>query len=174
MLAVENKTCKIQLPSGLTNFRIITVKSYLHKYLSSQTSALYDSYDLKSDLVQLAKKDINDDNEKNINAAKLPCQNLACTHRLPTRFQHIANISIFLKNQASKPSFTNSEQKEINSFSEKDTFKVILISDVSNRMRIFHSYFVDEIKNERTATVFEKSRLILQVYDNNDKKKILT
>lgn len=41
-------------------------------------------------------------------------------------------------------------------------------------MRIFNSCFVNEIKNEGTATIFEKSRLIIEIYKNHDKEKILT
>ena len=29
LIAIENKTCILQLPSGLTNFRITIIKSYL-------------------------------------------------------------------------------------------------------------------------------------------------
>ena len=41
-------------------------------------------------------------------------------------------------------------------------------------MRIFNSRFVDEIKNERTATAFEKLRLVVQAYNNHSKEEILT
>lgn len=86
LLAVENKTCKIQLPSGPANFRIITVKSYLQKHLNTEILAVHNSDDLKSDLVHLVKKDINNNNQDNIDIAKLPRQNPAHTHKLSTRF----------------------------------------------------------------------------------------
>ena len=41
-------------------------------------------------------------------------------------------------------------------------------------MRIFNSRFVDEIKNEGTAMAFEKSRLVVQAYNNHGKEEILT
>lgn len=41
-------------------------------------------------------------------------------------------------------------------------------------MRIFNSRFIDEIKNEETATAFEKSRLVIQAYNDHDKEEILT
>ena len=86
----------------------------------------------------------------------------------------MADISIFLKNNASASFFTKSQHKEINGLLEKSAFEVILISDVPSGMRIFNSHFVDEIKNKGTATSFEKSRLIVQAYKNNDKEEILT
>ena len=160
MFAFENKTCKVQLPSGPTNFRITTVKPYLQEHPNTEISALHDLDDSKSDSGQSAKEDTNDDNGDHIDAAKLPRQNPARTYRLLTRFQHMANISVFLKNDASQPPFTESRRKEINGLLDKDAFKVVSISDVPSRMRIFNSCFVDEIKNEGIATAFEKSRLI--------------
>ena len=174
MLAVENETCKVQLLSGLTNFRITTVKPYLQKHPNTEILALHDLDDSKLDLVQSAKKDTNNNNKDNIDAAELPRRNPGCIYRLPTRFQHMANISVFLKNDASQPPFTKSRRKKINGLLEKGAFKVVSISDVPSGMRIFNSCFVDEIKNEGTATAFKKSRLVVQAYNNHGKEKILT
>lgn len=135
---------------------------------------LHDSDDSKSDLIKLVKEDTNDDNRDDINAVELPRQNPTCTHRLSTRSQYMANISVFLKNDASEPPFTKSQHKEINNLLEKGAFEVISISDISSRMRIFNSCFVDKIKNKGPATAFEKSRLVIQAYNNHSKEKILT
>lgn len=82
LLAVENKTCKIQLPNSSTNFRITTVKLYLHKHPYTKILPFYDLADSKLDLVQSTKEDTNVNNGDNINAAKLFLRNPACTHRL--------------------------------------------------------------------------------------------
>ena len=174
LLTIENGTCKVQLPSGPTNFRITIVKPYLQEHPYTEIPALHDSDDLKSDLVQLVNKDTNDDNRGNIDATELPRRNLACTPKLPTRFQHTADISVFLENNASESLFIESRRKEINGLLEKNAFKVISISDISSGMRIFNSCFVDEIKNEGTATAFEKSRLVVQAYNNHGKEEIWT
>ena len=44
---------------------------------------------------------------------------------------------------------------------EKNVSEVIAILDIQSRMGIFNSCFIDEIKNEGTATAFEKSRLVV-------------
>ena len=41
-------------------------------------------------------------------------------------------------------------------------------------MRIFNFCFVNEIKNEGTATVFKKPKLIIQAYDDYGKEHIMT
>ena len=62
----------------------------------------------------------------------------------------------------------------INGLLEKSAFKVVAISDILSRMRIFNSRFVEEIKNEGTVTAFEKSRLVVQAYNDHGKEEILT
>ena len=71
-MAVENKTCTVQLPSGPTNFRITTVKPYLQEPPNIDTPALHDLDALESDLDQPAKDVTNDDNKNNIDAANYP------------------------------------------------------------------------------------------------------
>jgi len=41
-------------------------------------------------------------------------------------------------------------------------------------VRIFNSRFVDEIKNEGTDKAFEKSRLVVQAFNDTDKDLVLT
>ena len=48
------------------------------------------------------------------------------------------------------------------------------INDVLEGARLFKSRFVDEIKNTRTDKAFEKSRLVIQVYDDQGKDLVLT
>jgi hypothetical protein len=47
-------------------------------------------------------------------------------------------------------------------------------NDVSSNARIFDSRFVNEIKNLDIDKAFEKSRLIVQAFDDSDKNLILT
>lgn len=137
---------------------------------------MHDSDISELDIGQSTKKITNDNNGDNIAIIKLPYYNQTRTKHLPTRFQNMADISIFIifKNNVSQKSFTKLWHKESNSLLEKDIFKVITISDIFNGMKIFNSRFIDKIKNNRTATAFGKSRLIIQTYKNQGKKKILT
>ncbi len=86
----------------------------------------------------------------------------------------MANISKLLQSDASQPLFTESRWKEINGLLEKNAFEVVAISDILNGMGIFNSRFVDKIKNEGTATAFEKLRLVAQAYNDYGKEEILT
>ena len=70
--------------------------------------------------------------------------------------------------------FVKSRKKEINDLFEKNCFEVVSISDVFHEIKIFNSRFVDEIKNIDTIDVYEKSRLIMQAYNDDGKAKVLT
>ena len=113
--------------------------------------------------------------------------------KLPLRYRNTeTDISIFLQNdsqndllmqhmQTSIPSpapiptpFVESRKKEINDLFEKDCFEIVSISDVFHEIRIFNSRFVDEIKNIGTIDAYEKSRLVMQTYNDDDKAKMLT
>ena len=70
--------------------------------------------------------------------------------------------------------FVESRKKEINDLFEKSCFEIVSISDVPHGTRIFNSRFVDEIKNIGTVDAYEKSRLVVQTYNDDGKAKVLT
>ena len=70
--------------------------------------------------------------------------------------------------------FTASRQKEISGLLEKGVFKLVQFEDIPAGARVFNSRFVDEIKNAGTEKVFEKSRLVLQAYNDINKSLVLT
>lgn len=74
----------------------------------------------------------------------------------------------------SMPQFTSSRQNEINGLLDKGVFKLTNPEDVPSGARIFNSRFVDEIKNPGTEKAYEKSRLVVQAYNDRDKTLILT
>jgi len=56
----------------------------------------------------------------------------------------------------------------------KDIFEITTKSEVLKGSRIFNFKFVDEIKNKGTSKEFIKSRLVIQAYNNDKKRLILT
>jgi hypothetical protein len=51
---------------------------------------------------------------------------------------------------------------------------MVSITDIPQGVRIFNSRFVDEIKNKGTNKAFEKSRLVVQAYKDQEKDIVLT
>jgi hypothetical protein len=69
--------------------------------------------------------------------------------------------------------FAAFRQKEINELIEKDVFQSVDKNDVSFDVRIFNSRFVDEIKHLDTDKAFEKSRLVMQTFNDQNKNLVL-
>jgi hypothetical protein len=70
--------------------------------------------------------------------------------------------------------FAAFRQKEINDLIEKGVFQSVKTDDVSLDVRIFNSRFVNEIKHLDTDKAFEKSRLVVQTFNDQNKNLILT
>jgi hypothetical protein len=71
-------------------------------------------------------------------------------------------------------SFVESRKKEIDRLFEKGAFQFINASTVPKDARIFGSRFVDEVKHPGTDKAYEKSRLVIQAYNDPGKDWILT
>jgi hypothetical protein len=71
-------------------------------------------------------------------------------------------------------SFIAFRQKEIVDLLEKEIFISINKRDVSTNVRIFSSRFVNEIKHSGTEKAFEKFRLVIQAFNDQNKILVLT
>ena len=178
MLSMENETCKIAMSYEIIDFRNIVVKFFFRN---------------ESENVANVKKNENidhaDDKEK---VEKAFFSNSPFTfkrgrgrsRKLSLRYKNFeTDISIFfqsdfqndhllMQNSTSGP-FVKSRKKKINELFEKNCFEVVLTSDVLHGIRIFNSRFVDEIKNIDTIDAYEKSRLVMQTYNDQDKAEVL-
>ncbi len=98
--------------------------------------------------------------------------------RLSRRYQNIADITVFLQDDQSSSdvnlTFVESRKKEINGLLEKRVFELITLDQVFENVRIFNSRFVDEIKHSGISQAFEKSRLVVQAYNDQEKDLVLT
>jgi hypothetical protein len=71
-------------------------------------------------------------------------------------------------------SFISFRQKEIVELLEKDVFISVNKEDVSADVRIFSFRFVNEIKHSDTEKAFEKFRLVIQAFNDQNKTLVLT
>jgi hypothetical protein len=108
--------------------------------------------------------------------------------RLSLRYQNFADIIVFLQDDEISNQFEeillfisslisifeNSRRKEINDLLKRRVFELIIIEAVSRDVRIFNFRFVDEIKHSSTSDAYEKFRLVIQAYNDQDKTLILT
>jgi hypothetical protein len=101
--------------------------------------------------------------------------------RLSLRYQNFADITVFLQDEIDSSfvftltsTFAESRRKEINDLLKRQIFEIITISEVLKNVRIFNFRFVDEIKHSNISQAYEKSKLVIQTYNNHEKTLILT
>ena len=86
-----------------------------------------------------------------------------------------SNLSNFLSNEidslTSLPRipYAKSKRKKINKLLNKKIFDVLILIEMFSKIKLFNFCFVDEIKNPKISTAFEKFRLMIQIF--NDRKK---
>jgi hypothetical protein len=86
---------------------------------------------------------------------------LAFVAKLDTIIQSLSQFAAF-------------RQKETMRLIEKDVFQSVKQIDVLSSIRIFNSRFVDEIKHLNIDKAFEKSRLVMQAFNDQNKNLVLT
>ncbi|KAI0993907.1 hypothetical protein K3495_g14277 [Podosphaera aphanis] len=173
VIEIQNENVKLNLPSGPTEFRATSVKPF-------RTDE-----NITMNIPINAPNNNNNENEKRLNqkdnqslSDNTPSQEILPIIR-PQRNRRLPNClrgpdvvlyfnSNFLFNQ-----FATSREKEIAGLFKRGVF-VEVRGELPNSSRIFNSRFVDSIKNEGTNKAYEKSRLVIQGYNDDGKKKILT
>ena len=70
--------------------------------------------------------------------------------------------------------FQESQQREINSLIIRGVFEFVRYDLNIHKGRIFNSRLVNKVKGKSTETPYEKSRLIIQAYNDAGKGVILT
>jgi hypothetical protein len=86
----------------------------------------------------------------------------------PDDVVYVADIEINI------PAVAKSRRKELDDLFERGVFEVVDISTILQNCRTFKARFVDEVKFSGTNKAYEKSRLVVQGYDDRGKKEILT
>ena len=69
--------------------------------------------------------------------------------------------------------YTIFRQKKLSKLLKKNVFKIINFDDVSKHVRVFNLRFVNKIKHLNTNKIFEKSKLIVQTYNDFNKNLML-
>lgn len=185
LLGIEGETCTIDLPYGPTEFRSTSVKPY-HKDNNSTEDKSNSNTDDNTD----DNKD-KDSLEPNRNAQSaipnttplgtippppsvvIPQYSPDITtsqrpqrhRRLPARYRE----QLVQDNQ-----FDESRRTEVNGLLERGVFATVEEKDIPPGSRIFTFRFVDEVKNAGTDKAYEKSRLVVQAYNDKDKVHVLT
>jgi hypothetical protein len=177
LLTVEGETCTVKLPSGPTSFRSTVVKPYL-QLESTESDPEIDPKPQESEVDRTAQPPIESRPQPLQDATPQPV--LKRGRGRPRKYPLLtamADITIYLQDdylQDDATQFSASRQKELAGLLEKGVFEITKLADVPQGVRLFNSRFVDEIKNPGTDKAFEKSRLVVQAYNDQEKELVLT
>ena len=170
LLRIDRETYIVELLSSPTNFRTIVIKPYFIELDVKEPQNIE-----LQDEPQNQDKQQNHDKPQNqlVREPQLIRHGRGRPRKHPLPTTNFADLNIFVTQTTTKQ-FEYSRQKEINGLINREVFQLVPPSNVLDGIRIFNSRFVDEVKNEGTSTAFEKSRLVIQAYNDDEKSLILT
>ena len=167
LIAIQGETCVVDLPHGQTSFRTTVVKPYL------TDDAVNDPEpgEVDSEIPQQAEEsplpqvETQPQKRGRGRPRKHPIQS------------NQADLTAFLQDDNdtdTRGNFVNSRHAEVMGLIEKGVFEEVDPGEIPEGTRIFNSRFVDEVKHSGTPKAFEKSRLVVQAYNDREKDLVLT
>ena len=173
LLAIEGESCTIKLPAGPTTFRSTVVKPYYTESAPRAASpeAATAGPPAGSPAASLETGPPEPTTGDTITVELPPKRGRGRPRKYPI-LTAVADVTVYLQDQL--PQFVASRQKEITGLLDKGVFEIVQYDDIPKGARLFNSRFVDEIKNQGTDRAFEKSRLVVQAYNDQEKELVLT
>jgi hypothetical protein len=165
LIGLDRESCVLALPNGNTTFRITSVKPYF-------TS---DNIQSEPDNITVTEPDnITVTEPDNVTVTEPDNVTVTAPIKRPRgRPRKNADMTIFLQDDIFQENlYKASRQSEILGLIEKGVFEPC--TKVPTGIRIFNSRFVDEIKNKGTEKALSKSRLVVQAYNDDEKRLVLT
>lgn len=187
LLSMNGETCTIQMPDGPKNFRSTTVKPYYTDHtagtdaddLNATQHGDDDEYtpdnspDIEITVTPPPKKRGRGRPKGSKNKRQLAEQFLTAKEKSDLELSRKLRRSGVITDPGLP--FEASDKKEIDSLLARGVFAFEQFDHSKHgRVRIFKSRIVREIKGKATATPFEKSRLVIQAYNDYGKEVILT
>ena len=190
---MKNETCKIAMSYEIIDFRNIVIKLFFKNESENVTNVKNENIDHINEILfsddEISENlnfkfffQIHVDEKKISNLFFAFKRDRDRSRKLFLRYKNFkTNISIFFQSDfqndqqnSTSDSFVKSRKKEINELFEKNCFEIVSTFDVFHEIKIFNSRFVDEIKNINTIDAYEKSRLVMQAYNDDGKAGMLT
>ena len=182
----------IELLSGSTRFRTTTVRSF-HRIESVEDSDQPEDENNPPNSNENSNEDSNENSNEDSNENQSdipPASTIVSSVSAPrgrgrSRKYPLIQTNVvdtfdpdlcFIMNVSKDSSqYSASRQKEITGLLEKGVFEIVVDhQNISSNTRIFNSRFVDAIKHSGIDKAFEKSRLVIQAYNDEEKTLVLT
>ncbi len=167
MLSIQSESAIVELSNESTKFRFISLKLYYQNddHANDELSISSMKSSIESSIESISK---HTDSIVFIESIKRD------RDRLRKFSSSIANVIFNIISIDSSSSFIAFRQKEIIELLEKEIFISVNKRDVSTDVRIFSFRFVNEIKHSSIEKAFEKFRLVIQAFNDQNKIFVLT
>jgi hypothetical protein len=166
LIAMDGESCTVDLPYGHTTFRSTSVKPFL------VPKDNIEEIELDSRVEETVPQPVPQSGPGSgppLQPAPAP-QPVKRGRGRPRKYP-LPDITAFLQGDGQ---FATSRQSEVAGLLEKGVFEVVDPETIPKGVRLFNSRFVDEVKNQGTDQAFEKSRLVVQAYNDLEKDIVLT
>jgi hypothetical protein len=171
---MKEKSVIIELSNDLTKFRSTSIKSYYEMKSTNDQSLINENvannFEFESSARLSAFSEANFNQSINVALSKSIKRGRERLRKYLIQINQ-SNVSFLIDED---DQFTVFRQKKISRLMKKKIFRLVDSQEISTNARIFNSRFVDEIKNADTKKAFEKSRLIVQAYNDLNKNLMLT
>lgn len=199
LLGIENESALIEMPSGPTKFRTTSVRPYMvgddddeveddacpPSVVPSSPPPMQPPPSRDSTDLPVIRDDENEGIEPGVSATSVPPlapikRGRGRPRKHPIQVNFVSSSMPFMINGEGEnphlkmPQFAASRHKEITGLIEKGVFELANPDDIPPGARIFNSRSVDEVKHPGTEKAYEKSRLVVQAYNDQGKDTVLT
>jgi hypothetical protein len=182
LLSIQNESVIVELSNESIKFRFTSVKSYYrddHADDENLSSASIFSMVESSNMPPFTESEDNHPAIDSIVRTLIHHEAFASSKRERGRFRKffvsIAYLNFTLNSIINADSsFIASRQQKIADLLEKGVFLSVNRAEMLSDVRIFSSRFVNEIKHSDTNKAFEKFRLVVQAFRDQNKIFVLT
>jgi hypothetical protein len=188
LIAINRETCTVQMPYGPTDFRSTVVKPYYEDESTNHDITItVEPRTENEESTIIVQPDTANENgtEQATEPVKKrgrgrPRKNAASTSTayITTKEKADYELSLKLRQEGiittSGEPFELSDKKEIDALVARRVFAFEQYDEQKHVGRIFKSRIVREIKGKQTNTPYEKSRLVIQAYNDAGKEIVLT
>ncbi len=179
LLNVDGTTVTIQLPYGPTKFRATVVKPFLQE----EKEEVREEHRTNQDRTNQDLPNQNPTIEqprRSWPVVEIPVRRTKSTEEafITRKEQNDYELAVELRRQGKITTpglpFELSKQIEIEGLVARGTFAFVKYDPKKHQGRIFKSRIVNEVKGKTTDTPYEKSRCVVQAFNDRGKEKILT
>src|ERR1700710_1416669 len=180
LIALDRESCTVNMPRGPTSFRSTSVKPYYTEDNTEESPETQEQAPIQEDQGELPVQETPARPAEP--RPEMPARPAEPRPELPVKRGRgrprkyplpEPTLTTFLQDNDEHP-FAAARQLEVTGLLEKGVFQVVDRNSVPQETRIFNSRFVDEIKNKDTEKAFQKSRLVVQAYNDQEKDLVLT